>query len=799
MDKLKDKIKNEEKSKSGVLKQFFASLKAARDDVGEGARLIILLAVGVIFSRCHLIFGAHPLGIALISALPHGVWAATAGAVAGALTLGKAGMIYAMISLIAVFIRVIISGGTRRDDGSVFSENLLLRMSAATVAGFIAAVYEFLLSGFSEASVLFGVSMILIPPIICFILSGLFNTGIDIKEIFSSDKCIFSFEGKGENERYNIVFFSISALISLFLITLSLLKYDLFGICAGYIFSSFATLVAAKRFGALRAMAVGFVSSLPTGALSVSFALAGLGSGLLFSYGAYYAFAVGGLLMAAWSAYAGGMAGFLATLPEYLIGATLSAPLVRILPQEKTAEQAQESEKGAKDMVGTMALSYQNRYTGSLDTLESSLSSIASVIRAYSASHRALTAEEYRNLIVNAAEECCKGCAGYKLCMAEDVRPAIKNADVIAEKLVKGQHISPSDVNTDTEFCQIAEAVANSIRTAASLAEHENHKLKEANSTAEEYELISKLINEARVRDSAEREMNAGLTEALEHIMQKHGLYNGIIRAFGNRRKHFILAAEDESGKTVSSKELRCDIERCASVRLCSPEFFRKGAMALMECGTKPAYAVEFASVGVPVGDGEVSGDSTRCFESTQGYFYSLLSDGMGRGKAAQDTSDFVCGFLCRMLEFSPSFDTVLHLLNHVMRSRGDECSATVDLFELDLYSGEATFIKSGAAPSFVKRDSSIFRIKSQTAPLGLMRSIDTERIKVEIKSEDYVIMLSDGILQCAEDAPWMLELLSAEPKRNLKEYADHILTEAVKHSRTKDDMSVTVLKITKI
>jgi stage II sporulation protein E len=130
------------------------------------------------------------------------------------------------------------------------------------------------------------------------------------------------------------------------------------------------------------------------------------------------------------------------------------------------------------------------------------------------------------------------------------------------------------------------------------------------------------------------------------------------------------------------------------------------------------------------------------------------------------------------------------------MRARREECSATVDLFSLDLYSGEATFIKSGAAPSFVKRDESIFRIKSQTAPLGLVKSIDSERVKVEIRYGDYVILLSDGILQTAEDAPWLLELLAKEPKRSLSDYAEFILSEALKNSRSHDDMSVTVLHI---
>ena len=45
-------------------------------------------------------------------------------------------------------------------------------------------------------------------------------------------------------------------------------------------------------------------------------------------------------------------------------------------------------------------------------------------------------------------------------------------------------------------------------------------------------------------------------TEALEKVIRSHGLYNGVIRAFGKRRRHVILAAEDEQGDIISSREL---------------------------------------------------------------------------------------------------------------------------------------------------------------------------------------------------------------------------------------------------
>ena len=112
------------------------------------------------------------------------------------------------------------------------------------------------------------------------------------------------------------------------------------------------------------------------------------------------------------------------------------------------------------------------------------------------------------------------------------------------------------------------------------------------------------------------------------------------------------------------------------------------------------------------------------------------------------------------------------------------------------MISGGATFIKSGAAPSFVKRGSSIFRVRSRTAPIGLLSSIDSEKIKVDIKPGDLVIMLSDGVADEADDAPWLLLLLGEPCTDSIDDYARLILSEAQKNSHTNDDMTVAVIKI---
>lgn len=804
MDKTShEETKERKKKKAGVINSIKYSIEEAKAKREAPLLDVITFFIAFLFARCHVIFGSHPLAIAFIAVLPTRVWIAVLGAVAGSLTLGKSGIIYSMIAIIVVFLRIIVSGSDKNDEDKVylrwFSEGLLLKMSASLIGGFIAAVYETLLSGLTLTTVLFGVSMIILPPILVFAFSGLFDCKISLYSVFDSSVNVFSNKKLSEKDKFDLLFFKLSALLLIFLISISFKEYNLVGISIAYIFSAAATLIISRRFGALYGCIVGFVSSFGlSSSLSVSFALAGIASGGLFSLGLTYGIVGGGALLGAWAAYAGSLVGILSVLPEYAIASLVVFPILKRLSQEKTEAECEEIEKSAMDMVGTVALSYRNRYKGSLAALEMSLSAISSSIKQYNENSTRPTKEELSDLILECSDKYCRACDGRGACMTKGDRKFIENTMELANVLYTNGKITDSDLGAYPEYCRMSPNIAEAINRGVAILSEEKFREMKKDTSSEDFGIIAKLINEARIEDEKEKTLNESLSERLADVMLDAGLGDGVIRAFGERRPYFILAAEDESGSKITAPELKKNIEAIAGVRLGTPEFYRRGKMALMECPSEKSFAAECAQASVAGVRDDISGDTACAFESEDGYFYSLISDGMGSGREAKETSRFVADFMTRALEFNHEGQTVLKILNHTVRHRHRECSATVDLFSVDLYRGDAEFLKSGAAASYVKRGSSIFRLKSKTAPIGLMKNVDAERIKVELESDDYIIMLSDGIAQSAEDTPWLLDLLSKPPKRNLKEYADAILAAALKNLPRSDDMTVLVTRVIK-
>ena len=139
-----------------------------------------------------------------------------------------------------------------------------------------------------------------------------------------------------------------------------------------------------------------------------------------------------------------------------------------------------------------------------------------------------------------------------------------------------------------------------------------------------------------------------------------------------------------------------------------------------------------------------------------------------------------------------------MKMLNKLIRAGERECSATIDLAEIDLSTGEAKFVKSGAAPSFVIRDGSIYRLQSKTVPIGIIRALDAEMIKFDVEDGDIIVMLSDGVARSFEECPWLLDMLSNDRdvlEGDVKKAAEKIVRSAAERG-SPDDITAGVIRI---
>lgn len=780
-----------DKGKTPKHRSFFDGIiagvrrEAERRRVERGALVIdvSVFLLAMFFARCHIAFGAYPLATALVATLPSRVWVALIGALFGSLSLGGSGVLHAIILVITVFLRIIISGGARDEGGMaerLFSESYVMRVASAAIGSFIGAFYQVLLDSFSLSSVLFGCAGVILTVALAFSFFGVFTSDIDPLELFGKGRRIFSGK-RGERENAALILFQTSALVLSFFTAFSLDGYDFFGISLCYIFVGVITLFVARRFGAIRAGVVGFVSAIGISANgAVGFALAGLGAGLLFSIGLGYALFGGGALLSAWCAYAGGLTDFLSTLPEYGIAAMLMTPYLKGAKRESEPDEVKktslEGEAAADEAV-------RQRREAACETgsLESALILAAGAIKEYGQGSSRGEFDEYRNIVIAVTS-------------ALTPTPCEEKIDTLASRLYKGERILSEDITRILGDIECAQSISGEMMRLSGDYERECYERSRMDAVAGEYEIISRLIGEGRLAAARSFEVNEEASKRLSGILASLGFPEGCVRVLGEGAGHIIIAADESEGTSLCSEKVLGELGRALGARLEVVSVGKNGNITVLECKAAPVWKIESSTASVASPNTGISGDSAH-FATRGCVFRSLLCDGMGSGAVAMRTSRFACRFLSEMLECGNE-SLILDSLGGIIKHRGEECSTTVDIFSFDLVTGEALFTKCGAAPSYVKHADSIYRIRSRTAPVGLSSEVDSEQVVARVEGGDYVVMLSDGVSVLPDDVPWLLEFLAKPTDKTADEYARELLALALENSKSNDDLTVSVMRV---
>jgi stage II sporulation protein E len=115
---------------------------------------------------------------------------------------------------------------------------------------------------------------------------------------------------------------------------------------------------------------------------------------------------------------------------------------------------------------------------------------------------------------------------------------------------------------------------------------------------------------------------------------------------------------------------------------------------------------------------------------------------------------------------------------------------------ELDLMSGVASFIKSGAAPTYIARQGTVYKVSARTMPVGIIKDADARITKFDTKKGDVIVMISDGVTQGKEECPWLFDLLRTHAERTEPERLADLIVKYAKGEGVSDDISVLIIQI---
>ncbi|MGN0514485.1 MAG: SpoIIE family protein phosphatase [Lachnospiraceae bacterium] len=199
-----------------------------------------------------------------------------------------------------------------------------------------------------------------------------------------------------------------------------------------------------------------------------------------------------------------------------------------------------------------------------------------------------------------------------------------------------------------------------------------------------------------------------------------------------------------------------------------------------------------------------VSGDSYIIEQVRAGKIMMSLCDGMGTGRQAFNDSSKVIELMELALKSGFSEHMAIELINQAVEvSISINNPITIDLCTFDTFLGLAGFMKMGAAATFIKRKDWVEVIQSETLPIGVLNHVDFDCTMKKMYDGDYVIMVSDGVLDelpVIAKEKMLMEIISKIQTKNPQSIAEEIinkvLTRGNDEGEPNDDMTVLVMGI---
>lgn len=333
------------------------------------------------------------------------------------------------------------------------------------------------------------------------------------------------------------------------------------------------------------------------------------------------------------------------------------------------------------------------------------------------------------------------------------------------------------------------------------------------NMTEEEYiqrEIILEKTNQIRMVASDQFYSIAGMLDDLAFEFDEAEMFNtnasSKIRRLLGDYDIFpinISVIEDKYGRIrveilTESTTSKLSDERLGKEigKICS-RYLEKGRITNFKSETmlsfteRPSYKliVGFAQHSA---EGKLCGDTVKIINDNKGHSILIISDGMGKGSRAALDGAMGAGLLSKLINSGFGFDSALKVVNSALLVKSnDESLATLDVANIDLFTGKCEIFKAGAPASYIIKNNSITKCELSSMPAGILRGIEFAKRTAVLSLGDSILLMSDGITDMGDS--WISKSLNTVAAETPQAIADYILNKAIEDcdKQKMDDMSV--------
>lgn len=488
-------------------------------------------------------------------------------------------------------------------------------------------------------------------------------------------------------------------------------------------------------------------------------------------------------------------------------GALISCAVLFFLLPKTIIERSAESKKDEEEISTDQTI--QNMAKSKLKEFSDSFINLSSTFKAISETKENFDKDEKNDMFDELSEKLCKDCSNCNLCWNSHFYDTYQGAHHIMETVEKNGTITLHEVPEG--FKDRCICLDNFIFETKRILEVAKLNLSWNNRMAESRAAIAEQLSEvANIIDDFSNDLYKAsentkiMKSKMMYILRNNHIHVKKIAVYEKRseKQEVHITAKMNHGRCITSKEVAGIIGDSMGKRM-RPSDSCKNVITKEYDNYIFVEDADFKAITgiakMTKEGGRVSGDNYSFIYPDTGTLVMTLSDGMGTGEKACEESESVVELLEQFMEAGFRKESAIKLINSILVLKsGEQTFSTIDLSVINLYGGFCDFIKIGASSTFLKRRNEVETITSATLPAGIINQMDYEVITRKIYDGDFVIMATDGVIDCipGEDKEeYMNEFILNLKMNNAQEIANAVLNHALELNKwvPKDDMTVLV------
>ncbi|MBQ3181330.1 MAG: SpoIIE family protein phosphatase [Clostridia bacterium] len=403
------------------------------------------------------------------------------------------------------------------------------------------------------------------------------------------------------------------------------------------------------------------------------------------------------------------------------------------------------------------------------------------------------------------ADAVCSDCSLCKFCWSKEKEKTTHICERMLSSINTKNTLSKKDIPKEfLDMCIRAETFASELNKNCESQKvtkmwagkvHESKRL-----VAEQFKNIAMILKNLKESISAKTDFIPEAEAKIFHALNHHGIEVDNVCVRHNNGYSVTLDKMTCDSKSECDSVTASVISEVLEVPMIKEPTDCNGTFCQVTFSQKPKLCVNASISHTTKKNSHTSGDNASVFSLDAGRVAIILADGMGSGEMANFQSSIVVELTKKLLLSGFNLSTCVRLINDILMTNADKDTfSTIDLCVINLYTGVAKFVKTGACVSYLKSQNALDLVNASSLPAGLIQSVEPDFDKKIMLAGDFLVMASDGVTDVLDNDSGneifkILDGFLGTPQ----ELSDEILARAVKKSggMPLDDMTVVACSI---